>query len=192
MTVIVPSLSADSRIQQRIEETRAGRAAISLFVIATIAAGFVLNMPESRLRHEAAVVAEPYAHALGLQQRWSVFAPEPRRASIDLQARVRYADGTGVTWHPPRGDDLVGPYWDYRWFKWMENVIQDSAEQQLWKPAALYVAQEKQTEGKVVTRVTLIRRWQALRPPGVQGSDRRGWKQYSFYTLTFPHRFGRR
>ena len=74
----------------------------------------------------------------------------------------------------------------------MENVSnQDAKREQLWGPAARFVAREAVVDGKVVRRVTLIRRWQVLRPPGSPGPDREPWRRYSYYTLRFPDDSGR-
>jgi Family of unknown function (DUF5819) len=126
--------------------------------------------------------AGPFLRATGLDQDWRVFAPDPRQTSLQLEARVRYADGEVATWRPPGGGDAAGAYWDYRWRKWLENTIQDANRKVLWKPAAQFVAAEMQGRGRVPSTVTLIRRWQDLRPPGAATHAAR-WKQYAFYRL---------
>jgi hypothetical protein len=168
-------------LQERLESSPAGRVLISAFLVGTLAAILVTNLPESRLRRDAMKAAEPYLIATGLDQNWRIFAP-PRRTGLRVRARVTYRDGTVATWRPPSGDDLVGAYWDYRWRKWLENVTQD-ANRKLWRPAALFAARELRRPGKVPRRVTLIRSWQDLRPPGKAGPDRRPWKSYAYYSL---------
>jgi hypothetical protein len=128
--------------------------------------------------------AEPYLNATGLDQNWRVFAPNPRQTSLRVEARVRYADGSVATWRPPGGGALVGAYWDYRWRKWLENVVQDANREVLWRPAAAFVAREMRRPGHDPRTVTLIRRWQRLRPPGSPGPDARPWKSYRFYSYT--------
>ena len=44
--------------------------------------------------------------ATGLDQNWGVFSPDPRRQSLDLVGRVRYADGGRETLRVPRGDPV--------------------------------------------------------------------------------------
>ena len=147
----------------------------------TLAAVCVTNLPESELRRQAMKPAGPYLRATGLDQDWRVFAPDPRRTSLALEARVRYDDGSTATWRPPGGGDLAGAYWDYRWRKWLENTIQDANRDVLWEPAARFAAAELEDEGRTPAKVTLIRRWQDLRPPGAPGPDARPWKSYAFY-----------
>ena len=78
----------------------------------------------------------------------------------------------------------MGAYWDYRWRKWLENAIQDANRKVLWRPAARFAAREMRRPGKALRKVTLIRRWQDLRPPGSPGPDERPWKSYEFYSLS--------
>lgn len=169
-------------LQQRLEAWPAGRVVISVFLMVTLAAIVVTNLPESRVRREAMMVANPYLVATGLDQKWRIFAP-PRRTSLRMEARVTYEDGSVAVWRPPHGGDLLGTYWDYRWRKWLENVTQDVNRKVLWKPAAQFAAREVRRPGKLPIAVTLIRRAQDLRPPGADGPDTRRWKSYAYYTL---------
>jgi hypothetical protein len=177
--------AATASIQQRLEARRAGRLAISGLLLATLAAIVVTNLPASHLRGEAMRVAGPYLEATGMDQDWRVFAPEPRRSSIDLRARVTYADGHVATWTPPRGDDVTGAAWDYRWLKWVENAIQDANRDVLWAPAARFVARDMRRPGTEVSSVTLVRRWRDLPPPG-SSRPTPDWHSYDFYELSPP------
>ena len=138
----------------------------------TLTAVCVTNLPESKLRREAMKAAGPYLRATGLDQDWRVFAPDPRQASLWLEARVRYDDGSVATWRPPGGGDLVGAYWDYRWRKWIENTTQDANRDVLWRPAAAFAIDELSRRGRTATRVPQIRSWQDLRAPGAAGPVR--------------------
>jgi hypothetical protein len=169
-------------VQQRLESTRAGRLAISVFVLFTIFSVVVWNLPTSEVKRKALKVVRPYITMTSLDQNWGVFSPDPRRISIDMVARVRSADGTELTIRVPRGNDVYGAYWDYRWWKWVEWIRQD-AQEQLWKPAALWFARKAASEGKKPTEVILVRRWYDLLPPG-PGPSRGGWHEYAFYRLT--------
>jgi hypothetical protein len=169
-------------VQQRLESTRAGRLAISVFVLFTIFSVVVWNLPTSEVKRKALKVVRPYITMTSLDQNWGVFSPDPRRISIDMVARVRSADGTELTIRVPRGNDVYGAYWDYRWWKWVEWIRQD-AQEQLWKPAALWFARKAASEGKKPTEVILVRRWYDLLPPG-PGPSRGAWHEYAFYRLT--------
>jgi hypothetical protein len=68
----------ETGVQQRLESSRAGRAAISVFILVTIASVVVWNLPSSALKEEALRVTGPYVRATGLNQNWGVFSPNPR------------------------------------------------------------------------------------------------------------------
>ena len=166
-------------LQERLETSDFGRALLSIFIGITLGTLLVIQLPPSHLRREAVDVADPFANATGLDQDWAVFAPEPRKLSIDLVANVSYADGARRRWRIPRSNNFFGIYWDYRWIKYMEHVNRD-ANQYLWLPLARWVAREK-SRGSPVERVELIRRWSDLNRPG-PGPDQSPWHEYKFFT----------
>ena len=169
-------------MQQRLESSTAGRIAISVFLVFTVFSLVVWNLPTSEIKRRSLKVVRPYITLTSLDQNWGVFSPDPRRISIDIVARVRYADGGRETLHIPRGNDVYGVYWDYRWWKWAEWIRQD-AQDQLWKPAALWFARKAATGGRQPVEVVLVRRWYDLLPPGT-GPSRGPWQEHPFYTLT--------
>jgi hypothetical protein len=169
------------RLQERFESTALGRAAISVFIAVSLAFVVAANLPHSRLRHDVLVPGQPYLNALGLDQNWDVFAPDPRRQVIDLVSRVTFSDGSVATWRLPYRGALVGAYSDYRWRKWLENSIAD-ANRGLWRPFALWTARRAAAGGKRPVRVTLVRRFYNVLPPGTS-PDRGPWKAFAYYTL---------
>jgi hypothetical protein len=168
-------------VQQRLESSTAGRISISVFLVFTVFSLVVWNLPTSEIKRKSLKVVRPYITLTSLDQNWGVFSPDPRRISIDIVARVRYADGGGETLHIPRGNDVYGGYWDYRWWKWAEWIRQD-AQDQLWKPAALWFARKAAASGRQPIEVVLVRRWYDLLPPG-PGPSRGPWQEHAFYTL---------
>lgn len=175
-------------LQQRLESSDSGRALISAFLIVTLLAIGATNMPDSKIRREVLRPGQTYLNATGLDQIWSVFAPDPRPTSVDMEARIRYADGRRGVWNVPRGDDVFGSYWDYRWLKWMENVILDARRDQLWKPAAQFIAGRERARGRRPVQITLVRRWRDLKPPGAKGPDRGRWREFAYYRLRLDRR----
>ncbi len=173
-----------TRLQERIESSAAGQIALSLFIVVTLAAVIVTNLPESLLRRNLSKVADPYLEATGLDQNWRIFAPHPRQTSLRLEARVRYEDGSVVAWQLPAGGDVVGAYWDYRWRKWLENVTVDPEREALWRPAAMFAARQVRGPDRMPDSVTLVVSSQELRPPGAPGPDRGAWRSEAFYTLS--------
>lgn len=164
---------------QRLESSRLGRLALSLFAVSAIGLQFVHNLPAGELRERLRGV-DPVARALGMDQSWSVFA-DPYRIKVIVEVRIRYRNGGTGRWTVPRGDPLIGANWDYRWRKWEEELRQDRYSN-LWRPAAEYVARREREQGRDPVRVTLVRRWYDLEPPG-PGPDRGPWQQFAFYTL---------
>jgi hypothetical protein len=152
-------------LQDRFERTTLGRVLISAFLIVTLVTILTANLPASRLQDLLLRADHPYLYGVALDQNWGVFSPDPRRETIDISARVTFADGSHVTWHVPRRNAVIGEYSDYRWLKWPEYVVQPAYET-LWRPAALYVARKYATSTHRPIRVELMNRWYELQPPG--------------------------
>jgi Family of unknown function (DUF5819) len=169
-------------VQQRLESSVAGRAAISVFLIVTLVSLIVWNLPDSEIQRKSLKFVRPYITALSLEQNWGVFAPDPRRQTIDFFARVRYDDGSEEVVRMPTGGSVVGAYWDYHWWKWVESVISDKRDA-LWKPAAVWFARRATTDTRRPVKVMLVRRWYDLYPPG-PGPSHGDWNEKTYYTLT--------
>jgi hypothetical protein len=163
-------MSTGPSLQERIESTRAGRWILSAAIVGLLAAVIAVNLPASRLREAALGPGAPVLRATGLDQNWEIFAPDPRSRAIALEARVTFADGTAAQWRPPEGGPLVGAYWDYRWRKWLEQVLVHPAGRRLWKSAALFIARDAARNGRRPTSVTLTAIGRQLAPPGASGA----------------------
>jgi len=169
-------------LQERIEATRAGRVVISAVIVVLLLAVVIGNLPDSALQRDASPYARPLLLATGLDQSWSVFAPDPRSQVIDLQALVGLSDGTGEIWRIPTGGPFVGAYWDYRWRKFEEQLIAD-AHSELWPAFAGWVAARGDGRSRVtVSRVELVRRFYDLNAPGRHPAHS-PWRSFTFYTL---------
>lgn len=177
--------------QQRLEESELGRGALSSVIVVTLIAIVAINLPGSELRRQLLRPAQPYLNALGLDQNWAIFAPDPRRVVIDTSALVAFEDGVTARWRFPHDGALVGTYRDYRWRKWDENLINPANSAALRRPAALWAARQEARPGHRVTRVTLVERFAPLAPPGVEPSVGRTAEQV-FYTLRLSVPEGRR
>ena len=169
-----------------IELSRPGRALISAFVLVTLGAVAMTNLPDSEVKRELLAPAGPYLTATGLDQNWGVFAPDGRRSVLLLVASVRYADGSTAKWRLPEGGPVLGTYWDYRWRKWAENVMTIGGDAAgLQRPAAVWIAREMQRPGKRPALVTLATWSRELRPPGDRGRAQGPWREDVFYRLRF-------
>ena len=164
---------------ERAQRTR-GQALINLFLIVTLAAMLVANLPDSEIKARLIAPAQSYLTALGMGQNWGVFAPNPRRDIVYVTADIEYADGTASTWSFPVRDGVMA-YSDYRWQKFGEHLRLDS-RRQLWKPFAIYLARQERADGRTPVRVSLARHWTRLPPPG--GSmELDPWNEFVFYSL---------
>lgn len=172
-------------MQERLEASTAGRTAISLFVATTVAALVVTGLPDSPIEDVLDPFARPYTDAVGLDQNWEVFAPDPRSVTIAMDARVTFAADTTAVWRPPGGGRLVDTYRLYRWRKWVENVRADANAGELWEPTARWIARLHERDGREVQRVTLVRYWREIPPPG-SGEPTPPWRSHEFYVLELP------
>ncbi len=177
--------------QQRLEESAAGRGMLSTLIVVTLIAIVAINLPQSELRRQLLRPGQPYLNALGVDQNWSLFAPDPRRVVIDVSASVAYDDGRSVRWSFPHDDAVIGTYRDYRWRKWEENLISPLNAAPLWRSAALWAAGQETRSGHAVTGVSLIERFAPLAPPGVTPSVG-PTQQRVFYRLRLPAAGARR
>lgn len=171
----------DVDVHTRLLETRIGRGVIALII--GVGSFWILapNLPASAVRDEIAGWWGP-AEDIGLVQDWAVFSPNPRSDSIDVRARIEYADGTIDYWDFPEFDPWFGASRQYRWHKVQERIRLDNRES-YWPPFAQWVAAEQVRDGVEPASVTLIRRWIEHGPLTAGGriSDS-GWNEFEFYT----------
>jgi hypothetical protein len=164
-------------VQERLESSVGGRVLVSVFVVVILAAVIAWNLPQSELSRQAQFRLRPVVNGAGLDQTWAVFAPDPPRQELELEARIVYEDGTERTWRVPTGDPVVGGYRDYRWLKWAEWVANGS-NVALLQPAAAWIARQEQRAGRRPVSVSLIRQVYDL----PIGKDRASPRPVEFYT----------
>jgi hypothetical protein len=169
-------------LQERLEQTRAGHLVISAFIVATLFSVITMNLYPSDLKRQFLRVAKPYVYVTGVDQGWDVFSPNPRRDTVALVAQIHYVDGSVDTWTIPRGGSLFGAYWDYRWRKWVELLVEGFAPKEVWKPAAEWIARTQADPHKMATEVELVSRVSKLASPGVKPTHT-GFFTNIFYTL---------
>ena len=175
-------------LQQRLESSRSGRWVISAFLVLTLGGILIANLPDGAVQRRLAKVTAPYMNATGLDQRWSMFAPDPRTEILYLEARVVHADGRVTMWHPPVDDGaLLGAYRDYHWRKFVEHAVlrtgSPDAWPQLWEPLARYIAAQEADDGVQPVSVTLVKRSAFILPPDGSMPGRTPYKAYDYYTL---------
>jgi len=165
----------------RLERSPYVQGVLTVLVAGVMILVLLWNIPPGRPRDELRPTVGPVIHALGLEQDWALFAPNPRSFSVGVYATVTFRDGRSETWVPPHNGLLVAPYRTYRWQKYVERVRADDY-QGLWEPTARWVA--RQAGGDVV-RVVLTRTFQEAKVPGATG-PRPATGRFDFYTLDLP------
>ncbi len=168
-------------LQEKIESDVTGRAIISAVIIFILASLVAANIPGSFLQRKLNAIVEPVRDGVGLDQTWSVFAPEPRRQTFALAAQISYNDGTTETWRVPTGDPFIAEYRVYHWQKWSEYARADDT-QWLWEPFAAWVARTHNGPVRHPVEVTLVRSWYDLNPPGSHPSHG-PWNEYTYFSL---------
>lgn len=169
--------------QERLEASRTGRVLISALVISLVGAVAIWNLPDCAIKRTTIGAVRPVLVAAGLDQFWSVFAPDLRRHTIDITARIDYADGSQETWEfPSAREPVVSPFRSYHWQKLEEAVSAGKAD--VVRPFAAWVARTHERPRRPV-QVTLIRVTQDLAAPGA-GPDREPEEEAIFSLRVTP------
>jgi hypothetical protein len=155
-----------SELGERFERSATGEALISAMVAVVVLIGVVWNLPVSNIKQTITPTLRPIAAATGLQQSWSMYAPEPISSLEDLQVRVRMADGSERTWSWQRGDRLIGPFAWYRWQKLKEQSIRNPDSRAGF---AHWVVRQITTPAERPVRVQMLFRKELLPRPGKDG-----------------------
>jgi hypothetical protein len=158
-----------SGLQAWLERSPAGRGVLSTLIVITLIAVIAVNLPQSDLRQQLLRPGQSYLDALGLDQNWALFAPNPRDVILNVYASVRLADGRTLLWRYPHDGALFGQYRDYRWRKWAEGLVAP-ADSVLWKPAAVWAATHVHAPAAQVRSVSLLEGYRVIEPPGVSPS----------------------
>lgn len=166
---------------ERIEASKAGQLVLSAVMVVVVACLVGWNLPAGRPHDRARTVVGPVVQAIGLEQDWALFAPEPRSFGVGVLATVTHRDGRIEVWEPPHNGILVSPYRTYRWQKYVERVRADDYAG-LWEPTARWVARQA---GDDVVKVVLTRTFREVAVPG-DGQPRPPAGRYDFYVLDLP------
>jgi hypothetical protein len=159
----------------------------SLITCIYLAAIAAQTFPSATLIHDRLFqLTRAPVEVTGLWQHWKMFAPEPLRMNIYLDAEVTYRDGTKTTWTFPRSEEmgLSQRYLNERWDQW-KNYIRGDSHKALWKDAASYIARRtlKDPRNPPVS-VSLARHWANVPAPPQEGFvPLRQEMTYSSYTF---------
>lgn len=153
--------------------TRRGRIALTVFLVVVLAAVLAANLPKSQLKADVVPWTQPLVSALGLDQNWGVFSPDPRMDTSEVIAHVVYRDGSSADRTIDAGRGL-SEYRDYRWRKYEEQLWSGRDASSAWLPYARWLTAADTASGHHVQEVTIIRRTRDSLPPG-PGPDYGPW-----------------
>ena len=151
----------------------ARRWALSAFVLFHLSALVIWTVPDCAIKAQFQTPYRYYVLPLGLWQWWALFAPNPMRQSMVLNAEVLDAKGMRHTYEFQRLADL--PWWEklprYRNCKFTANMLVDE-----FKPNQVYTARHavrKLDLGKEAFPVSVCLYIEAKDPPplGTGASD---------------------
>jgi hypothetical protein len=147
-------------LQQRFEQTHAGRVVIGVLIAVFLFISIVWNLPDSPIARALMPLTKPVAAATGLDQYWGMYGtPDTRVETVEV--RVRMANGETRIWAMQPGGRGVG-WWD-RWILLRRAVIRDSTVRP--QVAHWVVAQVTKPSEKPVD-VTVVFRTENLSAPG--------------------------
>ena len=119
-----------------------------------------------RLREELRSSIEPIMLSTGLWQGWDMFAPNPLSSNFDVDAEIRFQDGSQKIWVFPKMERLgfMERYQKERYRKWREQVrIDDNAV--IWRDTARWIAQQFRNPKNPPVYVSLSRHWTPILEP---------------------------
>ncbi|MCD2194504.1 hypothetical protein LQ327_14110 [Actinomycetospora endophytica] len=171
---------SDDDLADRLERSPRGRALISVVIVVLLGTVLVVNMPDSITKRALQHVTAPIANVVGLDQGWAVYAPSPRQESTYLEARVLERDGT-TSVHPTPIQHGLAEYWDYRWQRYADTLLNGPDNRERWAPYARWIADQDRAAGHDPAVVTLVNISSVSRPPG--GPARSPWAEHAFFSI---------
>ena len=171
----------DSDLQERLESSTRGRALISVLIVVLLGTVAIINMPDSITKKALEPGAGRLANVIGLDQGWGVYAPTPRRVSTYLEARVLDRDGTTTVLPVPITAGLA-EYWDYRWQRYADTLLNGPDNTPRWAPYARWIADGQRAKGRHPVVVSLVNVAAATQPPGAP-VPRAPWAERQFYSV---------
>jgi hypothetical protein len=144
-------------------------ALVALIVLIAV----VSNLPAgSSLKQSLDPVLTPIAMATGLEQYWSMYAPNPPQRLEELEVHVVMADGADRVWKLPLDQDpVMGVAVSHRWRKLRETLYGDPRS----RPAlAHWVVDQVSGPSERAIGVQMIVHTETLPAPGQGGRGKTG------------------
>jgi hypothetical protein len=150
-------------LQQRFEESRAGKAVISGLLVVALLVCVAWNLPESPIKRVLQPVLAPVAVPTGLDHGWAMYA-EPTKRADSIEVHVKMADGQTKVWTTQPGQPGIG-WWD-RWLALRYSAMLDP---NLRPQFARWVAREVTGADERAVAVEMILRTETLQSPAEEG-----------------------
>ncbi|MDG4665957.1 hypothetical protein [Mycobacterium sp. 236(2023)] len=147
----------------RFERSASGECLISVVASVVVLIGVAWNLPDSPVRRGLVEVLRPIAESTGLQQKWTMYGPDPISVLETLEVRVTLADDTERTWTSDRDDPAIASFQWYRWQKLKEQLIRD---EDAVPDFARWAVGEVTAPGDRPVHVEVVVRSRPLRAPG--------------------------
>jgi len=148
-------------VEQRETGQMAGRVLVGAFIAVHLVLMLVSSFPfEFHARSRVLAYVKPWLAGTGFWQRWDMFAPDPMRYNIDLDAVVRFATGPDEVWTFSRfremslGEKALRSRHS-KWKTWVQGTVHSDA----WPDVARYVARVAARADRRVREVVLRRHW---------------------------------
>lgn len=155
------------KLQQRFEESPAGRAVISVAIVLFVLIGIACNLPDSPIKRVLLPVVEPVAVPAALDQSWAMYA-DPSRRQESVEVQVRLADGQLRVWTLQPGASGVG-WWD-RWLLLRYAAVLDP---DFRRQLAHWVVRQVSQPNDEPIGVTMVLRTETLTAPGEESGGAR-------------------
>ncbi len=149
-----------SGLQQRFEESRAGKIVISVFIAVFVIVGVVWNIPDSPIKRALTPPVEPVAAATGLDQYWGMYGTPVKRVEA-IEVQIKMADGQTRVWTMQPDAPGVG-WWD-RWIMLRRAVMTDP---NVRPQVARWVVRQTTTPDEHPVAVAIVLSTQTLSAPG--------------------------
>jgi hypothetical protein len=150
-----------------------GEGVVGALVALIVLIAVVSNLPAgSSLKQSLEPMLTPIAMATGLEQYWSMYAPNPPQRLEELEVHVTMADGADRVWTLPlEQDPVVGVAVSHRWRKLRETLYGDPRS----RPAlAHWVIDQVSGPAERAVGVQIIVHTETLPAPGQGGRGNTG------------------
>jgi hypothetical protein len=159
-------------VRRRLNASDASRIreiATSAMIVVILAIGVVGNLPNAAITRAVSPLADRIALPLGLDQNWSMYAPNPPQRQENIEVHITMADGADKVWTLPRLNPVFGVAFSHRWRKFKESLV---TEEQIRPDFVHWVVRELTGQGERPVHVEMLLRTEAIPPPGVSGPGR--------------------